>query len=97
MIKIDFEFTTQHGIFRDAIYLPEDHTFTQEEIDVMKQQRLDNWIAIIEAPPPPEPPAPPAPPQTININGLEYQILEGVPPSGSRLVEVDGVWYYRVE
>ena len=50
-MKIDFEFETQYGIFRDALYLPDDHTFTDEEIQAMKQQRLDNWIAVVTAPP----------------------------------------------
>lgn len=49
-IRIIFEFTTQHGVYRDALYLPADHTYTDEEINAMKQQRVDNWIAIITAP-----------------------------------------------
>ena len=28
MIKIDFEFDTPYGVFRDALHLPDDHTFT---------------------------------------------------------------------
>jgi hypothetical protein len=51
MTKIDFEFTTIHGVFRDALYLPDDHTFTDSEIQAMKQQRVDNWIAAVTAPP----------------------------------------------
>ena len=51
MIKIDFEFETQSGVFRDALYLPEDHTFTDEQIAAMKQERLDNWLFIVENPP----------------------------------------------
>lgn len=51
MVKIDFEFDTPHGMYRDALYLPEDHTFTDDEIQAMKQQRVDNWIAIVTAPP----------------------------------------------
>ena len=51
MMKIDFEFTTPHGLFRDALHLPDDHTFTDDEIQVMKQQRVDNWIAVVTAPP----------------------------------------------
>lgn len=50
MIQIIFEFTTQYGVFRDALYLPQDHTYTDAEIDAMKQQRLDNWIAIVSTP-----------------------------------------------
>jgi hypothetical protein len=57
MIKIDFEFDSPHGVFRDALHLPEDHGMSDVEIAVMKQQRFDNWIAIVTAPPvelPPE-------------------------------------------
>jgi hypothetical protein len=50
-MKIDFSFDTAHGKFADALNLPDDHTFTDIEIEVMKQQRLDNWIAVINAPP----------------------------------------------
>jgi hypothetical protein len=51
MIKIDFTFDTEYGVFSDAISLPDDHTFTDDEIEAMKQERVDNWIAILEAPP----------------------------------------------
>lgn len=47
MIKIDFEFETPYCLFRDALHLPDDHTFTDDEIQVMKQERVDNWIAVI--------------------------------------------------
>ena len=57
MIKIDFEFQTPHGMFRDALHLPDDHTLTDAEIQAMKQQRRDNWLAIVTAPPTDEPPA----------------------------------------
>jgi hypothetical protein len=50
-MKIDFEFDTPHGVFRDALHLPDDHTFTADEIQAMKQQRVDNWIAVVTAPP----------------------------------------------
>jgi len=51
-MKIDFSFDTTHGKFADALHLPDDHTFTDVEIESMKKQRLDNWIAIVTAPPP---------------------------------------------
>lgn len=51
IMKIDFEFDTPHGVFRDALHLPDDHTFTDDEIQAMKQQRVDNWIAVVTAPP----------------------------------------------
>jgi hypothetical protein len=59
-MKIDFEFDTPHGMFRDALHLPDDHTFTDDEIQAMKQQRVDNWIAIVTAPPVEEAPETPA-------------------------------------
>jgi hypothetical protein len=44
-------------MFRDALHLPEDHTFSEAEIQAMKEQRRDNWIAIVTAPPVEETPA----------------------------------------
>jgi hypothetical protein len=49
-MKIDFEFDTSYGVFRDALHLLDDHTFTEEEIQAMKQQRLDNWMSIVNPP-----------------------------------------------
>jgi hypothetical protein len=57
MLQIIFEADTKYGVFRDALYLPNDHSLTEAEIDAMKQQRVDNWLAIVEAPPIEEPPA----------------------------------------
>ena len=50
MVKIDFEFDSPHGVFRDAFHLPDDHGLSQDEINAMQQQRFDNWVAIITAP-----------------------------------------------
>lgn len=50
MIKIDFEFQTQYGVYRDALYLEDNHSFTEQEIEAMKQERVDNWISVITAP-----------------------------------------------
>jgi hypothetical protein len=50
-MKIDFEFETKYGVYRDALYLEDTHNFTEQEVDAMKQQRVDNWIAIVENPP----------------------------------------------
>ena len=52
MIKIDFSFASPHGTFSDALHLPDDHGLTQEEIVAMQQQRFDNWVAVVTAPPP---------------------------------------------
>lgn len=54
MIKIDFEFDSPYGVFRDALHLPDDHGLSDDEIQAMKQQRFDNWLAIVnpvESPP----------------------------------------------
>jgi hypothetical protein len=56
MVKIDFEFDSQYGVFRDALHLPEDHGLSDAEIQALKQQRFDNWIAIVNAPPVESPP-----------------------------------------
>ena len=50
MIKIDFEFETQYGKYNDALYLPDDHGLSDEEINAMEQQRLSNWLAVVESP-----------------------------------------------
>lgn len=50
-MKIDFEFQTEHGLFRDALNLPDDHGLTDAQIEALKQERVDNWIAIVTAPP----------------------------------------------
>ena len=46
-MKIDFSFDTEHGKFCDALHLPDDHGLSDEQIEAMKQQRLDNWIAVV--------------------------------------------------
>lgn len=51
MLRIDFEFETIYGVYRDALYLEDNHNFTEQEIAAMKQQRLDNWLYVIENPP----------------------------------------------
>lgn len=97
-MKIDFEFETQYGVFRDALHLPDDHQFTSDEIEQMKQQRLDNWLAIVNAPPSEETVVEQTPTSTdtVEIGGEIYQRLDGVPPSGVKLIEVNGVWYYKI-
>lgn len=50
-MKIDFEFQTPYGLFRDALHLDDTAILTEVEIELMKQQRVDSWIAIVTAPP----------------------------------------------
>lgn len=72
MKTINFEKTDGKYTFRDAIILNDDQVLTDEEIEAIKQQRFDNWLAVINTPadqiavsPPPDvlldPPADPAP------------------------------------
>lgn len=56
MIKIDFEKTDGTYTFRDALHFEDDHAFSEEEIEAMKQARFDNWVALITAPAPEAPP-----------------------------------------
>lgn len=46
---IVFEKSNGSNNFRDALHLPDGHTFTDSEIEDMKQQRFDNWVAHIAA------------------------------------------------
>lgn len=69
-MKIDFEFTTQYGVFRDALYLEDDHQLTADDINALKQERLDKWLYTIE-----NPPAPPEP-EIVEIDGVQYEKVE---------------------
>ena len=68
-MKIIFEFPTAYGVFRDALYLDDDHQLTETEINVLKQERVDNWLAVIENPPIPET-------ETVTIDGVFYEKIE---------------------
>ena len=52
MNSIPFQFDTQYGQVSDALILTDEElaAFTQVDIEAMKQQRLTNWIAVIETP-----------------------------------------------
>lgn len=79
MIQIVFERGEDPYHFRDAIYLPEDHAFTDAEIEQMKNDRYNAWYESVTNPPPPVDPEPTTPPL---INPDDY-------------VEVNGVRYYK--
>ncbi len=72
-MKIDFEFQTEYGLFRDALHLDDDHNLSEDVIAEMKRQRVDNWLAIITAP---EPETPVIEPVTennyIEVDGVRY-------------------------
>jgi hypothetical protein len=66
-MTIVFEFDTPYGVFRDALHLPDDHTFADDEIQAMKQQRVDNWVTLVSMPPVLD-----AAPDTVEIDGVPY-------------------------
>ena len=68
-MRIEFEFESKYGTYRDALYLPDDHTFTQEEIVQMQTDRLNNWMYVIENPLAPEP-------EIIMIDGVNYEKVD---------------------
>ena len=49
MVKIDFERGVAPIIFRDALHLPDDHSFSEAEIEAMKDERYKTWQAFVEA------------------------------------------------
>ena len=67
-MKIDFEFQTPHGKFADALHLPDDHGLSDAEIQAMKEQRRDNWIAVVTAPS--------VEPDTVELDGVTYEKIE---------------------
>ena len=50
MIKIDFEFDSPYGKYADAIVLLAGEIMTDTEIEVMKQDRFDAWLAAVASP-----------------------------------------------
>jgi len=49
-MQIIFEFPSEIGVFRDALFLPDDHKFSEDELTAMKQVRIDNWLASSTSP-----------------------------------------------
>lgn len=71
MIKIDFEYQTKYGVYKDALHLPDSHGLEQSEIEAIKQQRLDKWLYIIENPTDPEPEI-----EIVELDGISYEKTE---------------------
>jgi hypothetical protein len=67
MNKIDFEFQTHYGIYRDALYLPDEYSYTQEQISEIKSERLRSWIQSVENP---------TVLNYITVNGAVYEQVE---------------------
>lgn len=68
-MKIDFEFTTTYGVFRDALHLDSNREFSEAEIMALKQERLNNWLYAIENPPASEA-------EIVELGGVQYQKIE---------------------
>lgn len=49
MIKIDFQLEYKELTFSDSIVLPENHSFSESQIDKIKQDRFEKWKAVIDA------------------------------------------------
>lgn len=49
-MQIRFTFDTQFGQFSDALNLPDNHGLTDEQLEAMKQERLNNWLAMVNPP-----------------------------------------------
>lgn len=47
MVKIDFEFDSENGKFRDAIVLPDNHGLSDAQIETMKLERFEGWKSAI--------------------------------------------------
>jgi hypothetical protein len=48
-MQIRFSFETKYGTYSDALNLPDDHNYTEQEIEVMKISRRDNWVSYIDS------------------------------------------------
>lgn len=48
-MQIRFSYETKYGIFSDALNLPDDQSYTDAEIEAMKEARRDAWIAYIDS------------------------------------------------
>ncbi len=47
--QIPFKLFTKYGIFSDVLLIPEDATYSEEEIETMKKQRLFAWVYAINS------------------------------------------------
>jgi hypothetical protein len=66
-MQIVFEVDTPHGKFCDALYFEDDAVPDDATIEAMKQERVDNWIAFVTAPPAPD---------YVEIDGVQYEKID---------------------
>ena len=70
-MQIRFESKTKYGLYKDALNLDDNHTFTDDQIEEMKQQRISRWVYNIENPPAPVvDPVPEVDPATVTDPGV---------------------------
>lgn len=48
-MQIRFQYQTKYGIFGDSLNLPDDHTYTDAELETMKEQRRDLWLSYMDS------------------------------------------------
>jgi hypothetical protein len=78
-MKINFTKSDGAYILKDALILPDDHSYSEDEIEAMKQARFDDWYAIVTAPSP-EPEPEPEPEEFIeeqNAEDAETELDQG--------------------
>jgi hypothetical protein len=51
-IKIDFTISNGVYSYTDCLHLPANHTYTEEQLQAMKQERFDRWVDAVTNPPP---------------------------------------------
>jgi hypothetical protein len=66
-MKIDFCVDTAHGKFCDALYFEDDAVPDEATIEALKQERVNNWIAVVTAPPAPA---------YVEIDGVQYEKIQ---------------------
>lgn len=48
-MKIDFEFDTEYGVFRDSLEFPDDQPLPSDaDIEAMEIKRRDDWVAYMK-------------------------------------------------
>lgn len=54
-MKVDFEFVTEYGVFRDALHFVDGESLPGDDaLEQMKQQRLQNWLDLLQTQAEPE-------------------------------------------
>ena len=72
-VVINFQIEEGPFKFSDAIHLPSDHAFTEEQIEAMKQERFQNWKNFVLNPPVVEVP------DTVEPDTVEPDTTEQIP------------------